>query len=75
MDEGVGSGFIIYQGTKVIFRDHNALPDDYTVFMAEIHAIKTAGEHILTQNQEHKPIKILVDSQAAIQAMNNPHIK
>ena len=75
MKEGVGSGFVILQHSKVIHRDNFALPSKYTVFMAEIHALHKAGQYILKNHSKYKNIKICCDSQAAILAVKNTNIK
>ena len=52
------------------------LPDSSTVFQAEIEAIKHACQYVIANLQDIHPkyIKILSDSQAAIQALNKPRI-
>ena len=60
---------------KIAMKDHTPLPNEYTVFMAEIQAIIAAGEFIQTQIDKHKYIKILCDSQAALLAIKKEEEK
>ena len=73
---GVGAGFIIYHRNKRICTESIHMPDTSTVFQAEIEAINHACQYVLANIQELniKYVKILSDSQAAIQALNNPRI-
>ena len=58
--------------TNVIFQESYRLPDKATVFQAEIYAINRAA--IFLQQLNPAFIKIYVDSQAALLALNNKNI-
>ena len=75
MEEGVGSGYIIYYRNEIESKDNIPLPDTHTVFMAEIQAIIAAGEYILANPNKHRFIKVLCDSQAALLAFKNTEVK
>ena len=68
----VGSGYTIKRGSNTVVENSYKLPNDCTVFQAEIYAIKMAMQelngHILNSD---KYIKIFSDSRAAIQALDS----
>jgi hypothetical protein len=69
-----GAGFVIYKRREVIGEDAIRLPDKCTVFQAEIVAVQKAGNGLLNLMQrgvEMRYVKIFIDSQAAILALNN----
>ena len=72
-NDQTGLGLAIYKGTKEIKAESFRLPDHATVFQAEVTAITKAVKALETQT-DAKFVKILVDSQAALQAVANPHI-
>ena len=77
MTEGTGSGYVIYlrkQRTRVF---NCKLSENATVFQAEIFAIYKAVKYLISlrHEKEFKYVKILTDSQAALQALDNPHIR
>ena len=73
---GVGAGFAIYHKNKRIHTESIRMPDNATVFQAEIEAISHACQHAIANMHQlnMKYIKILSDSQAAIKALNQPRI-
>ena len=71
----VGSGFVVFKRKKVIFTQNARLPDEATVFQAELYAIFLAGRYIEAMHTEqYKFIKIYSDSQAAILALDKNEI-
>ena len=68
----VGAGFTIRRGNNTMVENSYKLPNDCTVFQAEIYAIKMAmqsfNDHILHSDAY---IKVFSDSRAAIQALNS----
>ena len=74
---GTGSGYVIYKNNTRIRTFSCKISDNATVFQAEIYAIYKASEYLigLTADLPFKYVKILSDSQAALQALNNPIIK
>ena len=69
----VGAGLSICRGRGEIASNYLRLPDKSTVFQAELTAIKQAC-HLFSQPGAPSPkfVKIFVDSQAAIKALNRP---
>ena len=74
--EGVGSDFVLYNKNTRLQTESFTLPHHATVFQAEITAIYQATQYILSilDTINIRYIKILSDSQAAIQALANTHI-
>ena len=74
--EQTGAGYVIYKGKGQVCEDSLRLPDHATVFQAEIAAVQAAAE-ALTRIQDHgaRSVKIFIDSQAALRALENPLIK
>ena len=71
-----GAGYTIQKGKQEIARGHLRLPDESTVFQAEVTAITQAALRIIEiRPRDLKFIKIFVDSQAAIQALGNPSVR
>ena len=75
-NDQAGSGFVIYKGSREISSKGYRLPDYATVFQAEIAAIAAAANNLMSENiTSIHYVKIMIDSQAAIQALGNPRIK
>ena len=74
---GVGAGYVVYYKKERIQTESISLPDESTVFKAEITAIYKAMIYMIGKQHTHKIsyIKILCDSQAAIQAIHSTDIK
>ena len=70
-----GAGISIRKGGREILAEWCRLPDEATVFQAEVKAISRAAEILQGHRAEDaKYIKIFVDSQAAISAIGNPMV-
>ena len=70
----VGAGlFILMENTPPI-RDKFRLPDECTVFQAEVLAIREAAK-LLVDTPNLKRVKFFVDSQAALRALQNIIVK
>ena len=67
IDQNVGSGFVAMRDKLVVRRECCRLPDKSTVFQAEINAIQMATEFI--SQEVAQTVKIFIDSQAAIRAL------
>ena len=68
----VGAGYSIMRGNQVILEGKQRLPDEATVFQAELMAIKMAMFDLagyLENNDRY--IKLFSDSRSAIQALNS----
>ena len=76
-ENGAGAGYVVYYKRKRIQTESISLPDNTTVFQAEITAIYQAMLFMIGRCGTHKVsyIKILCDSQAAIKALNLNNIK
>ena len=75
LDGRTGSGIAIYRGKDEIKADWLRLPDGCTVFQAEVAAIaKAATEIAILAKDGVKYVKIFVDSQAALLAVDNPRV-
>ena len=75
IDEQTGAGFTVIARGKEIMAKHYRLPNHATVFQAEITAIAMAARSIRTMSPPNlKFVKIFIDSQAAIMAVNNPMV-
>ena len=74
--EGVGAGFAVYKKSVVVEEMSVPLPDYYTVFMAEVVALRSAAECVLENLGRWKPtyIEIHCDSRAALMAVNSRKI-
>ena len=74
-ENGVGSGFVVFYKNERI--QVESLPDNTTVFQAEITAIYKAMLYMINRGGTHKIsyLKILCDSQAAIKALDSPCIR
>ena len=71
-DTHTGSGYVILRGKELIIEGNRRLPDEATVFQAEIMAIQLAMLDIAGILKEgDRYIKIFSDSRAAIQALNS----
>ena len=68
---GSGSGFVIIKGKKdILYTESINLPDNATIFQAELIAIREAATYLInTMTQKQHYIKIFCDSQAALQAL------
>ena len=66
------AGAVIYHKNQIIASILTKLPDEATVFQAELIGIKT-GYEFFFDNPNHTPkfVKIISDSQAALLALNN----
>ena len=73
---GVRAGFVTYHRNKRIHTESIHLSNTSTVFQAEIEAMNHAYQFAIVHQSDHNYnyIKIQSDSQAAIQALNNPRI-
>ena len=71
--EGTGAGFVIYHKNEVLSYESIKLNDNATVFQAEITAIRYAADYLYSLPTV-KFVKILVDSQAALLALNKQHV-
>lgn len=69
IDETTGAGFCVYSKGQLIHEASFRLPDYASVFQAEIFAISKAAEYLCHQ-PEAKYVKIHVDSQAALKALD-----
>ena len=75
-NEQTGCGYAIYHGKRALTEGFRRLPDHATVFQAEITAITQAAGHLQTiTDPKPRYVKFLVDSQAALMALENPVIK
>ena len=75
MNDQTGAGFVIYKGRRETTNEWFRLPNGTTVFQAEIAAVLKAAETLInTGDTDMKYIKIFIDSQAAMQALGNPHV-
>ena len=70
----VGAAYVVFQGIQVIGQGSFRLPDNSTVYQAEIYAIKAASVFLLTQQIE-TDVVFFGDSQAALQALNSERIQ
>ena len=71
-----GTGFAIYTGKRIITKHSERLPDESTVFQAEVRGIQKAAETMLTFENlnKFKYIKIFTDSQATLLALNSADV-
>ena len=68
----VGAGFSIMRGSQVILEGKKRLPDEATVFQAELMAIKMAMFDLAgSLGNEDRYVKLFSDSRSAIQALNS----
>ena len=71
-----GMGYTIHKNKQEIAHAATRLPDYATVFQAEISAIHRAAEAALGLDiNDMRFVKIFIDSQAAILALDNPKVK
>ena len=68
MKDKVGAGFVIYHKREVIYYESLKLNDKATVFQAEVTAITQAAKYTIKLDKA-KYVKLLSDSQAALQAL------
>ena len=75
-EDGVGSGFVVYCKAERLHVESISLPDNTTVFQAEIIAIYKAMLFMIRHCSTNKVsyLKILCDSQAAILALDDKDI-
>jgi ribonuclease HI len=71
--DGTGAGFVIYHKNEVLSYESIKLNDNASVFQAEITAIRYAANYLYTLKNV-KFVKILVDSQAALLALNKQQV-
>ena len=69
-DDHTGSGYCIYLHDTLVAEDSFRLPDDASVFQAEIYAINRATD-ALQHFPDAQHVKIHVDSQAALRALDS----
>lgn len=69
-----GAGFCVFFENQLLLEESFRLPDDSTVFQAKMFAIREAVQIIHKLPLGGKYIKIHVDSQAALLALNSPVI-
>ena len=74
IDGQVGAGVFIERSGTVVIRHCVRIPDESTVYQAEIMAIKEAAQILATWN-DLTTIKIFVDSQAALRTLQADFIK
>ena len=76
IDNGTGSGFVVYHNKERIHTESISLPNHATVFQTEIMAINQACQYLLSISEDYniKYLKIFSDSQAAILALHNTRI-
>ena len=76
-ENGVGVGYVVFHKGKRIQTASSRISDTATVFLAEVRAIYDAVAYLLDLSVHKKfgYVKILSDSQAAITALDNRHIK
>ena len=77
INNNIGCGFSIFKGKTEIASDRFKLPTFATVFQAEVAAIGEAARALrtsLSSTTNPRFVKIFVDSQAALLALNNPTI-
>ena len=68
----VGAGFSIMRGNEVILEGKRRLPDEATVFQAELMAIKMAMFDLAgSLGNEDRYVKLFSDLRSAIQALNS----
>ena len=72
-DYGTGAGYVIYHKNEVNNYSSIKLNDNATVFQAEIVAIQYAADYLYAST-DAKYVKILVDSQAALLALDNNRV-
>ena len=71
-DTHVGSGFTITKHNKILSEGSRRLPDEATVFQAELMAIKMAMFALAGKlTPEDRYVKVFSDSRASIQALNS----
>ena len=74
--DGTGAGFVIQIGKdKLMHTESINLPQETSIFHAEIKAIEQAAKFLINNHQhKQKYIKIFCDSQAALKALRAPII-
>ena len=75
-DDGVGSGYIVYQGKEILGEDGSPLNKESTVFQAELEAIRRAADFLAgSEKVKHmKYVKIFSDSMSSLQALDSVNI-
>ena len=73
MNERVGAAYVFSKVNDFVTEKFFRLPNYCTVFQAEIKAIKEAAQR-LSISQEYKYVRIFVDSQAALRALESKQI-
>ena len=70
MNDRVGTGYAIYEGTTEYDAESYSLPSHATVFQAELVAILLAARHVLNEARSLRPryVKFLSDSRSALLA-------
>ena len=77
IDGKAGSGLVIFKHHEIIYKQSYNLPDNASVFQAELEAIRQSAL-FFNKNRRSYPakfIKILVDSQAALKALCGKDVK
>ena len=72
MQDHVGTGYVLYEGTMEYDTGSYSLPPHSTVFQAELTAILLAARHVLREARSLRPkyVKILGDSRSALLALS-----
>lgn len=68
-EDGTGFGYLVARGNNILVDHYGKLPDYCTVYQAELTAIQTAVECLLSEQTRNESIVILTDSQAALQQL------
>ena len=75
-DDHVGSGYVIYRKGEELASESIQLEEEITVYQAEVLAIKQAVQTLSNiKAKEHKFVKILSDSHAALRSLANWRVK
>ena len=77
INDKTGAGIIIYKQNEIIYRQSYSLPGSASIFQAELEAIRQAAAFFNRHKTRYpaKYVKFLVDSQAALKAVNSSDIK
>ena len=75
-ESGVGAGFAIYQGGKLLREGCDTVNKEGTVFQAELVAIDLASQALVEMSKEkgYKFIKMFSDSMSSLQALDSAKI-
>jgi ribonuclease HI len=70
-----GSGVAVYHKRHIVYKNAIRISDHASVFQAELYALQHAASYIQKNVGKHQTVQIYSDSQAALQAINQPIIK